>query len=321
MRFRFTEGAEGAWTKYFEIARAIERAAEERSKPDGDRLQEFQESNLPAIEQEAMSEGTIHPAFEQAKLAWSLAKLREWLGADDPLVKQVLGREPPAVLAARWVAQTKLGDVAWRERLWKGGKAAVDASDDPFIRLARTLEPESRALRKRFETEVEAVEERNAERIARVRLAQAGAIVYPDATFTLRLSFGHVEGWDRHGTAVAPFTRVAGLFDRATGFEPFRLPPSWLAAKAGLDATRPMNFVTTNDIVGGNSGSPMLDRDGEIVGLVFDGNIESLAGAYWWDGRHNRAVAVEAGLILDVLEEVYRADALLAEIRGSESRK
>jgi hypothetical protein len=316
MRYRFTEGEQGLWTRYFDIARNIERAAEERTKPDGERLPDFKASRLAETEQDVLSTAPIYPELEQLKLAWSLTKLREWLGVDDPLVKQVLGRESPEALAARWIAQTRLGDVAVRERLWKGGQAAVDAADDPFIRVARLLEPDSRAWRKRFEGEVEAVEHRNAERIAHVRFAQTGTGAYPDATFTLRLSFGKVEGWMRRGTPVPPFTTVGGLYERATDFEPFRLPPSWLDARSRLDARQPMNLVTTNDIIGGNSGSPLIDRDGAIVGLVFDGNLDSLGGAFWFDERSNRTVAVHSGVILEALEKVYRADALAAEIEG-----
>jgi hypothetical protein len=314
LRYRFTEGGQGAWSRYFEIARMLVRAADERTKPDGERLPDYKTSRLGGTEQDVMSTAPIYPAFEQVKLAWSLTKLREWLGADDPLVRQVLDRAAPEALAARWTAQTRLGDVAERERLWRGGRAAVDASDDPFIRLARILDPESRALRKRVEAEVEAVEQQNAERIARVRFAQTGTGAYPDATFTLRFSFGQVEGWDEHGRTVPPFTILEGLYERATDFDPFRLPPSWLDTKGRIDPKQPMNFVTTNDIVGGNSGSPVIDRAGDIVGLVFDGNIESLGGAFWWDERSNRCVAVHSGFILEALEKVYRADALVAEI-------
>ena len=226
----------------------------------------------------------------------------------------MLGRESPDALAARWIAGTRLADVAVREQLWRGGRAAIDASDDPFIRLARTLDPQARALRKRVEAEVEAVEHKNAERIARVRFARTGTSAYPDATFTLRLSFGQVEGWNDDGKPVAPFTTVGGLYERATDFDPFRLPPTWLAAKSAIAAKQPMDFITTNDIIGGNSGSPVVDRAGDIVGLAFDGNIDSLGGAFWWDERRNRCVAVHSGFILEALAKVYHADALVAEI-------
>jgi S1-C subfamily serine protease len=315
-RYRFTEDAEGTWTRYFDIARFLVRAADERARSESARLREFTGAALAQSREDAMSDAPIHPAFEQLKLAWSLAKMREWLGADDPLVRQVLGRESPEVLAARWVGQTRLADVAVREQLWKGGQAAVAASDDPFIRLARILEPESRALRRRFEAEVDSVEQRESRRIAQVRFARSGADTWPDADFTLRMSFGIVAGWTRAGKPVPASTTVDGLYERATGFDPFRLPPSWLEARRRLDPAQAMNFVTTNDIVGGNSGSPMIDREGRIVGLVFDGNFESLAGAFWWDERSNRTVAMPASLIMQALEKVYRAEALKAEIEG-----
>jgi hypothetical protein len=315
-RYRFTEDGQGTWTRYFDIARILVRAADERAKPEAERLREYGDDALAQTRRDAMSEAPIRPALEQVKLGWSLARLREGLGVDDPLVKQVLGRESPDLLAARWVAQTRLGDIAFREQLWKGGKAAVQASDDPFIRLARILDPESRALRRRYEAEVEGIEQASARRIAHVRFAQSGTSAWPDAGFTLRMSFGRVAGWTRAGRDVAPFTTLEGLYERATGFDPFRLPPSWLAARRELDPAQPMNFTTTNDIVGGNSGSPMLDREGRIVGLVFDGNFESLAGAFWWDERSNRTVAIDSGLILQALAKVYRADALVEEIEG-----
>jgi hypothetical protein len=313
-RYRLLEDAEGFWSRYFEIARTLVRAAAERPRPEAARLREFSDDAIAQTREDVMADTPIRPALEQVELAWSLARLREWLGADDPLVRQVLGRDSPEGLAARWVAQTRLADVAVREQLWKGGQVAIEASDDPFIRLARLVEPASRALRKRYEAEVESVEQRNAPRIARVRFAQAGTDAWPDAGFTLRLSFGRVGGWLREGRWVAPATTFGGLYERATEHDPFRLPPSWVEAKPRLAPSQPMNFVTTNDIVGGSSGSPMLDREGRLVGIVFDGNFESLGGAFWWDERSNRAVAVDAGAILEALEKVYGADALRSEL-------
>ena len=148
-----------------------------------------------------------------------------------------------------------------------------------------------------------------------MRFAQSGTRAYPDATFTLRLSFGKVEGWQDHGRQVGPYTTIGGLFDRATGSDPFRLPPTWLEARQRLDAAEHMNFTTSNDIIGGNSGSPVLNRAGEIVGLAFDGNLDSLGGSFWWDRGRNRLVAVTSGFMLDALDKVYRADRLLDEIR------
>ncbi len=317
MRHRFTEGAQGMWTPYFTIARALVRAADARARSPAQRPADRADAAAGSTLQTVLSPAPPDPAFERLKLAWSLGQLREWLGADDPVARQLLGRDAPDAVAARWVAQTRLGDIAWRRRLWAGGKAAIDASDDPFIRVARLLEPESRALDKRYNDEVEAVERQNAERIAHVRFAQSGLRAYPDATFTLRLSFGVVEGWQEHGRRIAPFTTVRGLYERATDTPALRLPPTWRAAQPRLDPSSRMNFATSNDIVGGNSGSPVINRDAEIVGLVFDGNIHSLGGAFWWDPRRNRAVAVNGRFILETLDKVYRADRLVREIEAS----
>jgi hypothetical protein len=314
LRWRFTEKSDGMWSKYFGIARNLVRAAAERPKPDAARLPEFSAAQIDATQEETLSEAPVEPALERLTLGWSLSKLREWLGVDDPLVAAVLGRESPDEAAARWVAQTRLGDPAERARLWRGGQAAIDASADPFIVAARTMDPESRAVNKRYEEQVEAVERRAAERIARVRFAQSGTSTYPDATFTPRLSFGIVEGWNEHGREIAPQTVVAGLHERARPFDPFRLPARWADARDALDPAEPMDFTTTNDIVGGNSGSPVLDRRGNLMGLAFDGNIDSLGGSFWWDESRNRTVAVEAGFIVDALRKIYRADALLSEL-------
>ncbi len=242
--------------------------------------------------------------------------MRELLGADDPFVRLVLGRKSPHQLAAEWVAGTRLGDPAVRKTLWNGGKEAIARSDDPFIKLASTVDPAARAIRRRYEREVEAVVLKNTELIAQARFARHGTGAYPDATFTLRLSYGEVAGWSEGGRKIAPFTDFAGAFARDTGVDPFALPATWHAAKGRLDPAQRFNFVTTNDIIGGNSGSPMINRNGEIVGLIFDGNIHSLGGAFWFDARTNRAVAVHSGAILESLSKVYGATDLAREIMG-----
>ncbi|HZP13185.1 MAG TPA: S46 family peptidase [Nevskiaceae bacterium] len=307
-------GARGFWSDHFRIARWLVRGAAERAKPNPDRLREYTESALPSLTQDLFSPAPIYPNYEKVKLAWSLTKLREWLGADDPTVKQVLGKESPEQVASRLVDKTKLSDVATRRKLWEGGADAIAKSDDPFIALAKALDDESRAVRKRYEEDVEAIERKNAERISRVRFAREGTSVYPDATFTLRLSYGEVKGWDEKGQPVKPFTTFGGAFERATGAWPFALPKSWLAAQDKLDPEQRFDFVTTNDIIGGNSGSPVINRKGEAVGLVFDGNIHSLGGAFWFDERVNRTVAVHSGAILAALKNVYHADAIAEEM-------
>ena len=320
LRWKFIEGQRGFQSDYFGFARDLVRGAAERSKPNSDRLHEFTDGALPTLTQELFSDAPIYPAFEQVKLGWSLTKLREWLGADDATVRQVLGKEAPELMAKRLIETTKMGDPAVRKALWDGGQAAIDASTDPFIVLAKQVDPEARALRKRYEDEVEAVEKKNAELLAQARFEKYGTSVYPDATFTLRLSDGVVKGWNEKGVPVKPFTEIAGAFDRATGFDPFKLPDSWIKAKDQLNGAQRFDFVTSNDIIGGNSGSPMINRKGEIVGLVFDGNIESLGGAYWFDERVNRTVAVHSGAIVEALRKVYAADRIVNEIEAGRNK-
>lgn len=316
MPYRLYEQAMGFGSEYFVQARWLVRGAAERQLPNERRLREYTDSALPAITQKVASAAPIHPALEEVKLAWSLAKLREELGADDPRVKAVLGKESPEAVAERLVAGTGLGDAAVRKALWDGGAAAVAASTDPFIVLARAVDATSRALRARYEDEVEAVETKSAEKIAGALFAMKGTSVYPDATFSLRLTYGEVRGWQSGGRTVAPFTDYAGAYERHTGAAPYALPPSWLAAKARVDPRQPLDFVTTNDIIGGNSGSPVLNRDAEVVGLVFDGNIDSLGGAYYFDESVNRAVSVHAGAIVAALRGIYAAGTLADELVG-----
>jgi hypothetical protein len=240
--------------------------------------------------------------------------MREWLGPDDPIVRQVFGKESPDTLAAKLVRESALADPAARVALYEGGKAAVAASQDPMIRLAAAVDPAARALRKRFEEQVEGPEDRGQEAISKARFAVYGTSIYPDATFTLRLSYGAMTGWKEKGEDVRPWTELSRAFERATGEPPFRIPPRWMAAKDRLDMATRANFTTNNDIVGGNSGSPMLGADGRIIGLAFDGNIHSISGSYWFDDRMNRSIGVHPAYIRAALEQVYGANALLAEI-------
>ncbi len=302
------------YSEHFRIARHLVRAAEERSKPSDQRLPEYQDAALPRLKQRLFSKAPIYPEYETAKLSWSLSKLREALGVDDPLVKLVLKNESPEALAERLVRATQLSDVAVRERLWEGGMEAIAESKDPFIVMARALDGVSRELRSRYESQVEAVEEKNAAIIAKIRFEQLGTGVYPDATFTLRLSYGEVRGWKENGKQIAPMTDFAGLYARATGFDPYALPRTWLDAKSRIKLDTPFNFVATNDITGGNSGSPVINRKGEVVGLAFDGNIHSIGGSYIYDERLNRMVAVHSAGIIEALDKVYQAKNLIKEL-------
>ncbi len=312
----YTFIAEGAGfnSQLFRYARILVRAAAERARPDPSRAGGHADAASPMLERRLAEDVPIHPQLETLTLSLGLTRMRDRLGPDDPLVRQVLGKESPEELAARLVAQTTLADPAARKALLEGGEAAISASSDPMIALARLVDPEARALRRRYQDEIQAPVRAALQRIARARFAVLGASAYPDADFTLRLSFGTVRGWTENGAQVEPFTRLARLFERATGSDPFRIPPRWLAAKDRLDLDTPFDFCTDNDIVGGNSGSPVIDAQGEIVGLIFDGNIESIAGTYWFDETNNRSVALDTTMILEALRKVYHADALLAEL-------
>jgi hypothetical protein len=296
------------------FARALVRGAQEREKPNAERYREFTDNALPRFEQQLGAGVPVYTELEILQLSWGLERLREWLGPDHAMVRKLMSTESPEALARRLVTGSKLADPAARLALWKGGLAAINASDDPFIKLALSIENDARAIRKEYEDRVEAPLAQGSERIARARFAALGTSVYPDATFTLRLNYGTVQGWNELGKPVEPFTKLSRLFERATGADPFEVPQSWLKVKDKLDPSTPFNLSTNNDIVGGNSGSALINAKGEIVGLMFDGNIHSISGSYWFDTEKNRAVAVHPAIIREALDKVYGAKALLKEL-------
>jgi hypothetical protein len=310
----FIENAAGFSSALFRNARLLLRGADERIKPNKDRLREFTDAELPRMQRDLYDRVPVYPEFEQLTLAFSLERMREWLGPDHPMVRRLMSRESPDALATRLIAETEMNDADFRRRLWEGGKTAVDASHDPMIALARTIDGEARAIRKRYEDEVEAPIARAAEKIAAARFKAYGTDMYPDATFTLRLNFGTVQGWVENGLTVQPFTHLDRAFERATGTTPFKIPDSWMRVKERLDMSTPFCISTSNDIVGGNSGSPLINVDGKIVGLMFDGNIHSIAGRYWFNPENNRAIAVHPAIIHEALEKVYGAKEVLAEL-------
>ncbi|MFY0569637.1 S46 family peptidase [Archangium lansingense] len=314
IRLRLLEQGAGTGSDLFGYARMLARSADERSKPNELRLEEFAEARKPELEQQLFSPAPVYPKLEEALLTFYLTKLREQLGPDEPVVKQVLGKQSPQALARKLLSGTRLASPQVRRQLYQGGPESLRASKDPMLELIRTLDGEARAIRKRYEEEVESVIDKNGELIARARFEAYGTSIYPDATFTLRLSFGQVKGYPDEGKMVEPFTRLAGLYERATGEDPFRLPPSWLQAKPRLDLQTPFNFVSSNDIIGGNSGSPIFNKDAEIVGIVFDGNIQSLGGEYGFDESVNRTVSVHSQGLLEGLRKVYNARRLLEEL-------
>ena len=310
----FIENAGGLLGELYGYARTIVRGAAEREKPNGERIRAFTDTALPGLEQRLFAARPINKEFEKLQLTFSLEKMREWLGPDSPWVHMILGSDAPNELAAKLVSESRLDDPAYRQELWEGGTAAVEESDDPLVRLAAAVDPGARELRNRYEDEVEAPRRRGEEMIADARFELYGDDTYPDATFTLRVTYGAVEGWQERGEMVDPFTRTARLFERTTGQRPFRLPASWSAVREELNLDTPFNFAATTDITGGNSGSPVIAADGTLVGLAFDGNIHSIAGGYWFDPTLNRTVAVNTAIMLEALQTVYGAEQLVEEL-------
>lgn len=312
--YYFLEDGAGFNSKLFGYARTLARGAVERPKSTEQRLREFRDTALPRIEQQLSAKTPVYPELEQLTLSYSLERMREWLGPDDTTVRQLLGKESPDALAKRLISGSKLADPKTRLALWSGGEAAVAAANDPMIAIAKLIDERSRAVRKKYEDEIEAVARTAAEKVAKARFAILGTSVYPDATFTLRLSYGSVQGWLENGKQVEPYTHLSRLFERATGAPPFAVPASWQKAKDRLDLDTKFNLATNNDIIGGNSGSALINARGNIVGLVFDGNTHSIAGAYWFDEKLNRTVAVHPALIREALDKVYEAKTLLKEL-------
>jgi len=322
-RVVFEQGL-GLNTQYFMLARTLLRWVDESAKPNGQRLPEYSDARKAAIERQMASAAPIFPGVEQAKLEACLAVMRQMVGADNALVKQVLAGKTPKMRAAELVAGTKLGDPAIRKALLAGGKAAVAASQDPFIELARLVDARARELRTKYDNEVLGVERDAYARIAQAVFASQGDAAYPDGTFTLRLSYGQVKGYMDNGKMVPPFTEVRGLFVRGDEHKqqpPYKIVDSWMQARPALKPTTPFDFVTTNDIVGGNSGSPVINVKGELAGLIFDGNIQSLPGYFVYDGAVNRAVSVDSRGILEALRVVYKANWIADELVGSPATK
>ena len=317
-KYNFYEGAAAFQSKLFSIARTLLRAAEERPKPNGDRLREFVDSARESLEFQLFSEEPVYDDFEQLKMANSLEMLAEQFGADDSLVKTVLRGKSPRERAAELVLGTKIKDVAARKKLYNGGAAALKDFEDPMIELARSTDTISRAERKILEEQDE-LKQQAYRQIAEARFAIEGTSSYPDATFTLRLAFGLVKGYQENGRAVPAFTKIQGLYERAAtqnNKPPFDLPARWIYRKPNVNLDVPMNFVSTADIIGGNSGSPVVNRAGELVGIIFDGNIQSLALDFAYTETQARAVSVDSRVITEALANVYQASDLVDELTG-----
>jgi hypothetical protein len=321
-RATLLENGIGFNCELFRVARTLVRSAEERTKPNGERLREFRESNRESLEQKLFSEEPIYEDLEILTLGNSLTFLATQLGPESKLVREVLAERSPHELARDLVIRTKLKDVAERKRLYEGGRQAIADSNDAMLVLAKLVDPASRKVRKIMESDVDEVKRQAYAQIARAKYAIEGTNTYPDATFTLRLAFGTVRGYEENGKAIPFETTFAGLYERAAEHHekpPFNLPPRWEAQKSKLDLSTPFNFVCTADIIGGNSGSPVLNRNAEVVGLIFDGNIQSLVLDFIYTDKQARAVAVHSQGIVEALRKVYDAAALADELTGKKT--
>ena len=306
-------------SQLFNLALSIVQYVSEVKKPDGERLPEFHEAGLESLRYQLLSPAPIYPSTEKLFMTNALKLGEEKMGGNDAFVQAILQGGDIDRTVNSLVDGTKMGDPAFRKSLLDSGEAAVAASTDPMIVAARRADPIVRESTRRIRDTISSVLTAAGEKLGRARFLVYGKDAYPDATFTLRLSYGTVEGFPYNGTIAPPFTTFYGLYDRAASFSdkpPFDLTPKEAANRDKLDLSTPLDFVSTGDIIGGNSGSPVVSRDGELVGLIFDGNIESLAGDFVYDGTKNRAVAVHSAGMIEGLRKLYGAGALADELEG-----
>jgi hypothetical protein len=318
-KYTMLEGAAGFNSELFTLARTLLRAAEERPRPNNQRLREFRDSNLDSLKFQLFSPAPIYDDYERVKLADGLTFLANELGSRNKLVQQVLAGKSPQERAYELVKGTKLKNVDVRKKIYDEGQKAVEEANDPMIALAKLVDAEARAVRKVMETDVEEVQRQAYGEIARVKFALEGTDTYPDATFTLRLSFGVVKGYEENGKKVPFETTFAGLYEWSAehkNLPPFDLPPRWLEKKDKLNLKTPLDFVCTADIIGGNSGSPVINKKAEVVGLIFDGNIQSLMLDFAYSDEQARAVSVHSAGIVEALRKVYDAGELADELTG-----
>jgi hypothetical protein len=304
----------GGGSMLFGWATTLVRAAQERAKPSDQRLPEYADSRLAGVQTRLLAERPVYRSLDRLQVEWWLSKTREWLTVDDPRVKTLLGRESPEALAARLISGTTLDDVAARRALWEGGLKAIEASTDPLIRYVLGAQALTRAARREWEEEVQGATDRASERLADARFGVYGETIYPDATSTLRLTYGQVEGSNVPGQRFTPFTTFAGLWDRATGAPPFDVAPKIRAARERIDPTAVIDMTLSTDTIGGSSGSPVINSAGEIIGANFDSTVLTQRNAYGYDRDVNRSIAVTTSAVTTVLRDVYGVKFLLAEL-------
>ena len=311
----------GGGSQLFSWARDLVRGAQERPKPAGERLPEYADARLSQVENRLFAERPTYPALDEVQLGWWLSKTREILTVDDPRIRQLLGSEAPEALERRLATGTRLGDVAVRRRLWEGGLAAVQESDDPLIKFLLSIQEITRSARAEYEGTVQAPTDRASEALARARFAVYGTSLYPDATGTLRLTYGRVKGWSREGRTIPYATTFGGLWERATGAAPFNLAPRLAAARGRIPAQTVLDVAASTDTIGGSSGSPAVNAAGEIIGANFDSTVLTQRNAYGYDPEVNRSVLVTTAAITAALRHAYAQQHLLTELGVGEPRR
>jgi hypothetical protein len=313
----FYRGLRGS--RMAQLALMLVQYVAEIKKPDGERLDGFHDAQLESFKFNLFSPAPVYPQLEEFRLTDGLKETIEELGADDPFIKTILNDKSPEEFSKWVIGTTKMSDPEYRKKLVEGGQPMIDTCTDPLIITAKKVDPFVREIRKQFEDEVQSIESAAGEKIGKARFAVYGKSTYPDANFTLRLTYGQVKGYPMNGTIAPPKTTFYGLYDRYFSFNmqpPFDLPTRYLEKKDKIDLSTPLNFVATLDVVGGNSGSPVINKNGELVGLVFDGNIESLVGTYVYNEENNRTVSVHSQAMIEAIRKLYDAASLADELQG-----
>lgn len=316
LEYSMLEKSWGLNSRLFNIARTLVRMAEEDKKPNNKRLEEFRESDRESLKQALYSEAPIYNDLEVAEFSDALSFYQAKLGGDNALLQKILDGKSVVERAAQLVSNSKLADVKMRKQIADGGMSAVNSSQDPMIKLALLVDPASRTLRKIYEDKVDSVSQLAYGKIANAKFALDGTNDYPDATFSLRLAFGPVKGYEQEGVHIPAMTTMGGAFQREKEHgakEPFKLPDDWHKHRDDIDLGTPFNFVSTADIIGGNSGSPVINAAGEFVGIIFDGNLQSLPLQFGYSETQARAVSVNSNAIVEAMKKVYGAVALAKE--------